>query len=115
MPTPNIYKQISSRILPYKWYLLGFVGLGIILCVASIFISVNSQMNYFPLFGVGFLIIIWGWGLFLICVWYGKQSKLATKFPSTVITGAEWGSSLFIDVLLLIGSIGVIFFIFNAL
>ena len=114
MPTPNIYKQISLNSMRFKWYFLGMVGIGFLICLLSILASVNYHINLFPLFGVGTLVALWGWGIFLIINWYGEKSKLALKFPKGLIVSAEWGGSIFLNLWFFVGSIGVALFIWNA-
>ncbi len=115
MPTPNKYKKIALRTLPYKWHFLGLSAIGVAICVLSIFISVKSQINLFPAIGVGQLIALWGWGLFLVVVWYGKQSKLASKFPKVIISINEWFSSFFLNFWFIGGSIGLFLFIWSCM
>lgn len=115
MPTPNKYKKMSSKFLPYKWYFWGATGIGFLICIISILVSVNYEPKYFSLFGFGFLITIWGWGLFLIVNWYSKKSKLALRLPKFIISGSEWYACFFLNVWFLAGSISAICFVCNSI
>ncbi|WP_458775341.1 hypothetical protein [Desulforhopalus sp. 52FAK] len=114
MPTPNLYKRISLRYYRYRWYYLGMVGIGVFVCMLSILVSIKLQINLFPLLGVGWLLIIWGWGIFLIIHWYGQQSKFSLKLSKNLVAIREWGSAIFLNTWFLAGSIGVLCFIWNS-
>nr|WP_320193110.1 hypothetical protein [uncultured Desulfobacter sp.] len=111
MPYPKKYKEYASVLSPFKWYFLLIAGIGILLSVFSILLSVKFQINLIFLHGVGFLFVLWGWGLFLIQNWYGEKSKFSKKFPKLILVIAEWFSSILLDVWFMIGTIGSAIFI----
>ena len=115
MPTPNLYNKLAYKILPYKRYILVITGIGLIICILSIIALVKVNFNTFPLFGLGCLIFIWGWGMFLVANWYGNESTLASRFPEFIRKGSEWFSSFFLDIFFIGGSIFTIQFIWRNL
>ena len=115
MPVPNFYTQVSKKYLLKKWPLLFLTGIGVVVCFLSIIISVKYQRNLFSLFGMGMLLIIWGWGLFLVGVWYGKPFKKVGKVPKIFFSSDSWASSIFLDIWFAVGSLAIILFIFNSI
>ena len=114
MPTPTLYKDIASKTSPYKWYFLGLPVIGGAICFFSILISLKSPFNYFPMFGFGQLIILWGCGLFLITNWYGNQLNATQQLPKPIVTFNEWFSSIFLNCWFSVGSTGLIWFILDS-
>ena len=115
MPIPSKYKEIAIRILPFQWHFLAMSGAGILLALLSILISVKSELNLLFLSGVGFFLVLWGWGLFLVVNWYGKTTKITMKFPRVIVLLAEWFSTFFLNIWFLVGSIGIIVFIWQSI
>jgi len=114
MPTPNLFKKLSKQGLPYKWHYLGLTGIGFILILLSLLVTVRFEINFVPLIGVGFITMIWGWGIFLIINWYAKESKFALKLPKFLRTGFGWYAAFFLDMWFLLGSFGALQFIWSS-
>ncbi|MCP3872234.1 MAG: hypothetical protein GY699_03645 [Desulfobacteraceae bacterium] len=113
MPVPSRYKEIAIRIAPLQKKFFIMAAVGLILSVLSIFISIEFRLNLLIFHGLGFLMFLWGWGLFLIVSWYGKKSKMAARFSESVVSFLEWFASIFLNIWLIFGSIGIIFFTFS--
>jgi hypothetical protein len=111
MPYPKKYKEYAQIISPYKWYFLLIAGVGFATSLISILVSVKYQINLMFLHVVGFLLLLWGWGLFLIPNWYGKKSRFSIKLPKLLLVVAEWFSSLFLDIWFVVGTVGSALFI----
>lgn len=111
MPYPKKYKEYASALSPFKWYFLLIAVIGILLSLFSILLSVEYQINLMLLHGIGFLFVLWGWGLFLIQNWYGEKSKFSIKLPQSILFVAEWFSSIFLDIWFVAGTVGSAMFI----
>lgn len=88
---------------------MGFVSI-----LLALLISVKFETNYFPLIGIGFICMIWGWGFFLIVNWFSKESKFALKLPKSLRSGFSWYAALFLDAWFLVGSFGALQFIWRS-
>lgn len=113
MPVPNVYKNIAIKIEPFKQSFFLMTIFGFFLLALSILISVKFQSNLLILHGIGFIMFLWGWGLFLVITWYGKKSKNKAKLPHSIVVFAEWFSSIFLNIWFIFGSTGILFFIFS--
>ena len=115
MPIPSRYKEIAKKIIPFQWYFLALSGVGILLSFLTILISVKYQFDLLFIHGLGFLIALWGWGLFLIIIWYGKTSKFTKRLPEIIVMCGEWFSSIFLDIWFVIGSFASLLFIWHSI
>lgn len=113
MPIPSKYKEIAIKISPFYRLFFVIFGVGIFFVVASILLSAKYQSNLSFLRGLGFLLFLWGWGLFLIINWFGKKSKFTEKLPKFVVFLLEWILAVFLDTWFTIGSIGIPLIIFS--
>jgi len=114
MPTPSLFIKLSKQALPYKWHYIGLTGIAFVLILIGLLVTVKFEINFFPIIGVGFITMIWGWGFFLIINWYSKESKFSLKLPNFLRSGFSWYAALFLDVWFLVGSIGGLQFIWSS-
>ncbi len=112
MPFPDKYKELGVRFLPLQRSFFIMAAIGLAVSVLSIFISIQFRLNLLLLHGMGFLMFLWGWGLFLMIHWYGKTHKRAKKLPPALISFSQWFSSFFLNIWFLFGTIGIMMFTF---
>ncbi len=115
MPTPKLYNKLAHKISPYKLYFLVITVIGLIICILSIIVLVKVKLNTFPLFGIGCLIFIWGWGMFLIVNWHGKELTFASRLPKLFRKTSFWFASFFLDIFFIVGSMFIVQFIWRNL
>jgi hypothetical protein len=108
MPTPKVYKNIAERISNAKWYFLSSFVLGLLVCIAPTYISPGNKINPAPLIGVGLLISVWGWGLFLTVNWFHEKASIASGISKTIRFVSDWIGALFLDLLFIVGSASAI-------
>jgi len=112
MPYPDKYKEFGIRFLPQQRSFFAMALIGLAISILSIFISIQFKLNLLLFHCMGFLMFLWGWGLFLMIHWYGKTHKRAKKLPPSLITVSQWVSSFFLNIWFLFGTIGIIMFTF---
>jgi hypothetical protein len=108
MPTPELYNKIASKGAAYKRHFLGIFGFGFMLILFSVFIQQSISLNLLPLLGIGFIMLIWGWGLFLVVQWFGSDAKKHSKLPQILRSGFHWYVAIFLDIWFFVGSIAAI-------
>ena len=115
MPTPNTYDKLALNFSPHKRTVLGIAGLGFVAFLMSILAASQFQWNFFPLAGLGFITLIWSWGLFLIIKWYGADSRMASRLPKVIRSGLRWYAAFFLDIWFAVGSFAAFRVIWNSL
>jgi len=85
-----------------------FVATFVIAAITGILITQSSRMPAritFGVIGLGGLIVVWTWGLFLLIAWFGPDSRVTPKFrPLTAIFLMLW---------FLLGSVGFASFLWS--
>jgi hypothetical protein len=126
MPTPKIYHNIAVKYHKHRWYFLVVAVVGVFFCLFSILLSTYLSVldNPFPLFAVGLLIMIWGWGIFMVNNWYGdkaveRKKRLLSRFRnerllSVLFVFTEWGASFFLNVWFVASTIFIVMFLIHS-
>jgi hypothetical protein len=83
MPTPTIYKDLALKAEKQTWK-AAVAGLtGVVVCFLAILLPfyLGIQVNLFPIFGVGTMMVIWGWGLFILNHFFGPSGVFNYRRP----------------------------------
>lgn len=115
MPTPNLYDHIALQCFPFKRRILALVGLGFLLILLPVLVSIIFQSNIYSLSGAGFITLIWGWGLFLVTNWFGSDSKKKSKLPKLILNGFRWYAAIFLDIWFVAGSLTALYVVLISL
>lgn len=123
MPTPLFYENVAVKLKRYIPYFTTCFVMGIILCLLSA-VFIKTVPNGFLIFGIGILLIIWGWGLFLVCKWFNPSASIFkidqdnlqsdNKMLTVLKAGGRWSASIFLTIWFL-STIGILFFILSRL
>ncbi len=109
MPIPTEYDKIALKLEPHKRTIVSFTGLGFIIILLSMFLAGLLPWNIFPLIAVGFVMLIWSWGLFLAINWFAINSRL-TRMPKLIRAGLRWYAAFFLDIWFVVGSLAPLYF-----
>ena len=115
MPTPNLYDNIALQFFPYKRRVLAIVGLSLLLILLPVLASITFQLNIYSLSGAGFITLILGWGLFLVTMWFGSDSKKKSKLPKLILNGFRWYAAIFLDIWFVAGSFTALYVVWISL
>lgn len=113
MPVPNAYKNMASRLKPFQRNFFYISLAGILVSFISIVLSVQLKLNLMMIHGIGFLMALWGWGLFLVITWYGTKSKIAGRLPDPVNQLFKWTGCLFLNLWFIFGTVWILLFVFS--
>ncbi len=112
MPTPNRYTEIALKLSAHKSRVLMAAGLGFAFIFLSIFSTAKLHLKLFAISGLGLLLFVWGWGLFLVTTWF-KGAKQESKLATIMRSAFRWYAAIFLDIWFVIGSLAALRVIWN--
>ncbi len=115
MPTPSLYRDFAKNNLQHKWRYLLLTGTGIFCSLFSMLLMGLFEINLLPIFGIGLLLIIWGWGLFLIIIWKEKPSKSKWMIINFFRICFNWEAAIFLNIWFFVGSLAILLFIISSI
>ncbi|MFH2060778.1 MAG: hypothetical protein ABIJ59_18030 [Pseudomonadota bacterium] len=113
MPIPNVYKNMAIKIRPFQRRFFFTAIFGFFLLALSILLSNQFKLNLLILHGISFFLFLWGWGLFLVINWYGKESKNKKKLSHSLVVFGEWFAAIFLNIWFIFGSAGILLFMLS--
>jgi ABC-type uncharacterized transport system permease subunit len=110
MGTPTFYRGMSHKFALLKWrYMLLIFG-GILVSLSSMAIMHFFKINLLPLFGLAVIFETWGWGLFLMVVWFERKSKSNSKIITIFRVFSDWQTAIFLDIWFIVGTVAPLLF-----
>lgn len=104
--TPRIATSLATRLNRCRWLLLALTICTLVILVTTLFVAHNAKLNILCFAAMGPL-VLFPWGLFCLCVWFGPNGKYKQPNPTatTMVRIIGWLFAIFLGMYIICGAI----------